>query len=114
MPDLSVDLSLLERAAGALSMLIEELSNSSSIVTFYEDAVGESRLQDALRSFADDWKTHREDLLTSMQSVWKMASQGHHTYIAADDKLAADIRGAYAGMASAAGGGGERCTPGRL
>ena len=105
MPDLSVDLSLLERTAGALSMLIEEFSNSSSIVTSHEDAVGEPRLQDALRSFTDDWKTHREDLLASMQSVWKMASQGHRTYIATDDKLAADIRGAGAGMASAAGGG---------
>ena len=92
MADLVVDLGLLESTAGALSMLIEEFSNASRIVTLYQDAVGEPTLVAALQAFADDWKVHREDLLSSMEAVYKMATQSHNAYIATDDKLAKDLK----------------------
>jgi hypothetical protein len=91
MADLVVDLDLLDRTAGALSMLIEEFSGASRIVTSYEGAVGEPALVAALRSFTDDWAAHREDLLSSMQAVYTMAVQSHKAYIAADDRLAQDL-----------------------
>jgi hypothetical protein len=90
--DLVVDLGLLESTAGALSMLIEEFSNASRIVTLYQDAVGEPTLVAALQAFADDWKVHREDLLSSMEAVYKMATQSRKAYIALDDKLAQDLK----------------------
>jgi hypothetical protein len=90
--DLVVDLGLLESTAGALSMLIEEFSNASGIVTSYHGAVGEPTLVAALQAFADNWKAHREDLLSSMDAVYKMATKSHEAYIATDDKLAQDLK----------------------
>ncbi len=92
MADLVVDLGLLESTAGALSILIEEFSNASKIVTSYEDVVGEPTLAGALRSFSDDWQVHRQQLLSSMQAVYKMATQSHKAYVATDDSLAKDLR----------------------
>ncbi len=92
MGDLVVDLGLLASTVGALSMLVEEFSNASQIVTSYQGAVGDPVLVSALEAFADDWKVHRQDLLSSMESVYKMATQSHKAYLATDDKLAQDLK----------------------
>ena len=91
-PDLEVNLSLLESTAGSLSMLIEEFTNASDIESSYEAAVGEKNLVGALHSFASNWKAHREDMIKSMQDVYKMATQSHQAYLDTDDKLAQDIK----------------------
>ena len=92
MADLVVDLDLLASTAGALSMLIEEFGNASKIVGSYQDAVGDPTLVAALHAFSDDWTVHRQDLLSSMESVYKMATQSRRAYIATDDKLAQDLK----------------------
>lgn len=92
MADLVVDLDLLASMAGALSMLIEEFSNASAIVGSYQDAVGDPTLVAALHAFSGDWAVHRQDLLSSMESVYKMATQSRKAYIATDDKLAQDLK----------------------
>jgi uncharacterized protein YukE len=69
MADLEVDLGLLERTAGSLSMLIEEFDNCSKIVNSAQASVGDPALVAALDSFAGNWTAHREDLLSSMQAV---------------------------------------------
>ena len=91
-PDFEVNLSLLESTAGSLSMLIEEFTNASDIESSYEAAVGEKNLVSALHSFTSNWKAHRENMIKSMQDVYKMATQGHQAYLDTDDKLAQDIR----------------------
>jgi hypothetical protein len=91
MADLVVDLGLLESTAGALSMLIEEFSNASKIVSASQGQIAELTLVGALDDFANDWSVHRQDLLSSMQSVYKMATESHKAYIAADDKLAQEL-----------------------
>jgi rRNA-processing protein FCF1 len=90
MADLVVNLGLLESTAGALSMLIEEFSNASKIVSGSQ--IGDPTLDGALGDFAGDWSVHRQDLLSSMQSVYKMATESHKAYIATDDKLAQELR----------------------
>jgi rRNA-processing protein FCF1 len=92
MADLVVNLSLLESTAGALSMLIEEFSNASKIVNASQGEVAEPTLVSALDDFANDWTVHRQDLLSSMEAVYKMATESHKAYIATDDKLAQDLR----------------------
>jgi hypothetical protein len=92
MGDLVVDLDLLASTAGALSMLVEEFSNASKIVTSYQGAVGDPTLISALQAFAGDWQVHREDLLSSMEAVYKMATQSRKAYIATDDQLAKDLK----------------------
>jgi Holliday junction resolvase len=92
MADLVVDLGLLESTAGSLSMLIEEFSNASKIVSFAQQSVAEPVLVSALEDFANDWSVHRQDLLSSMEAVYKMATESHKAYIATDDKLAQDLR----------------------
>jgi hypothetical protein len=92
MADLVVDLGLLEQTAGSLSMLIEEFSNASKIVSSAQRSVAEPILMTALEDFANDWSAHRQDLLSSMETVYKMASESHKAYIATDDKLAQDLR----------------------
>lgn len=91
-PDLSVNLSLLESTAGALSMLIEEFSNASKIVSASQGQIAEPALVDALDDFANDWSAHRKDLLSSMDAVYKMATKSHQAYIETDDKLAQELR----------------------
>jgi hypothetical protein len=92
LPDLVVDYSLLESTAGSLNLLIEEFTNASKIVNSAQDAVGDPSLIAALDAFAGNWAVHREDMLTSMQSVYQMATKSHKAYVAADDRLAQDIR----------------------
>lgn len=92
MADLVVDYNLLESTAGSLSLLIEEFTNASKIVKSYQSAIGDPDLVGALNDFASDWQVHREDLLSSMKSVYQMATQSHKAYVDADDKLAQDIR----------------------
>jgi hypothetical protein len=92
MADLVVDLSLLERTAGSLSMLVDEFSNATKIVTSYEAAVGEPQLVAALQAFSGDWQAHREELISSMKAVYQMATKSHKAYIDTDDKLAQDLR----------------------
>jgi hypothetical protein len=92
MADLVVDLDLLASTAGSLSMLIEEFSNASKIVTSYQGAVGDPTLISALQAFAGDWQAHRQDLLSSMEAVYKMAAKSRQAYITTDDKLAQDLK----------------------
>jgi hypothetical protein len=92
MADLVVDLDLLASTAGSLSMLIEEFGNASQIVISYQEAVGDPTLVAALQAFASDWQVHRQDLLSSMEAVYKMATQSRKAYIATDDKLAQDLK----------------------
>lgn len=92
MADLVVDLDLLASTAGSLSMLIEEFSSASKIVTSSQGAVGDPTLISALQAFAGDWAVHRQDLLSSMEAVYKMATQSRKAYIATDDQLARDLK----------------------
>lgn len=92
MGDLVVNLDLLERTAGALSMLMNEFNNASKIVSTYHGSIGDPTLAGALDDFASDWSAHRQDLLSSMQSVYKMATESHKAYIDTDDKLAQELR----------------------
>lgn len=96
MADLEVDLGLLERTAGSLGMLIEEFGNCSKIVNSAQAGLGDSTLAAALDSFAGNWAAHRQDLLSSMQAVYKMATASHKSYLQTDDSLARDIQ--QAGM----------------
>jgi hypothetical protein len=92
MADLVVDLDLLARTAGGLSVLIEEFSNASKIVGASQSQITEPTLIGALDDFASDWSVHRQDLLSSMQSVYKMATESRKAYIDTDDKLAQELR----------------------
>jgi hypothetical protein len=92
MADLVVDLGLLAQTAGSLSMLIEEFGNASKIVSSARGSVAEPVLVTALDDFANDWSVHRQDLLSSMQTVYKMATESRRAYIATDDRLARDLR----------------------
>ena len=92
MADLVVDFNLLESTAGSLGLLIEEFTNASKIVNSYQTAIGDPDLVAALDAFAGNWAVHRQDLLTSMQSVHDMATKSHKAYVSTDDKLAQDLR----------------------
>jgi hypothetical protein len=92
MADLVVDLSLLESTAGSLGMLVEEFSNATKIVTSHETVVGEPQLVAALQAFSGDWRAHREELVSSMNAVYQMATKSHKAYIDTDNKLAQDLR----------------------
>jgi hypothetical protein len=92
MADLVVDYNLLESTAGSLNLLMGEFKNASKIVTSYQSSIGDPDLVGALDEFASDWQVHRDQLLSSMQSVYDMATKSHKAFVEADDKLAQDIR----------------------
>ena len=68
------------------------IGDTSKIVTSYQGAVGDPTLISALQAFAGDWQVHRQDLLSSMEAVYKMATQSRKAYITTDDKLAQDLK----------------------
>lgn len=93
MADLVVDLTLLEDTDRSLGVLANEFKDASAIVGGYRADIGAPVLIGALDQFADDWAVHREQLLSSIQAVRELASQGHQQFRATDDKLARDVRG---------------------
>lgn len=90
MADISVDLEMLRQTATQLNNLINEFDNASNIVS--NAGIGDATIDGALDSFANDWKVHREKLVSSMRAVQQMASQGYQGYTSTDDKLAQDLR----------------------
>lgn len=97
MGDLDVPIHELEAVAGHLDLLIEEFSGSGNIVRSYDADVGSGSVRDALHEFADNWETHRQELLGTMQAVRDMAAKGREAYLDADNKLAASLVAAVTG-----------------
>lgn len=90
MADLVVNLDMVQSTANTLSNLADEFNNSSQIVS--DAAIGESIIDSALGNFTGNWKVHRENLVSSMNSVQKMASQSYQDYTATDNKLASELQ----------------------
>lgn len=96
MGDLEVPIHELEHVAGRLDLLIEEFHSAGEIVKHHGADIGSGTVKDALHEFADNWETHREELLGKMQAVRDMAAKGREAYLDADDKLARSILKALA------------------
>ena len=91
MGDLEVDLDMLGETAGSLGMLIHEFDRAAAIVEDAETAIGRNALLDEMREFVEEWKHNRENLLQSMDAVYKMATESREAYIQVDNDLARSI-----------------------
>jgi hypothetical protein len=88
--DISVDLDMLNQTATQLTTLVNDFSNAGKIVSGAD--IGDPTIGGALNNFTGDWKVKVGDLISSMQSVQKMASQGYQGYTATDNQLASDLK----------------------
>jgi hypothetical protein len=90
MADLVVNLDMVQSTANTLNNLANEFNNASQIVG--DAAIGDDTIDSALGNFTGNWKVHRESLVSSMQSVQKMASQSYQDYTTTDSKLASELQ----------------------
>lgn len=90
--DLVVDLQLLASTRDSLEKLHTQFESAGEIVDQSEGGVGERNLVSTLEDFASDWKTHRENLLKSIEAVHKMAASSYTTYVSTDQKLAQSLK----------------------
>lgn len=90
MADISVDLDMLRQTSNQLNTLANDFSNAAKIVS--NANIGDSTIDGALGNFTGDWKVKVKNLVSSMQSVQKMASQGVQAYTHTDNKLASDLK----------------------
>jgi hypothetical protein len=87
--DISVDLDMLNQTATQLNTLVNDFSNAAKIVSGAD--IDDPTIGKALDNFTGDWKVRVGDLISSMQSVQKMASQGYQDYTSTDTKLAQSL-----------------------
>lgn len=97
MADIQVDLDMLQSTATSLNTLISDFSDAAKIVT--DADINDSTIGKALDNFTGDWKVRVGDLISSMQTVQKMASQGYQDYTSTDSKLTASLQQDSSGSA---------------
>ncbi|HSZ41303.1 MAG TPA: hypothetical protein VK817_15215 [Trebonia sp.] len=90
MSDISVDLDMLNQTATQLNTLVNDFQNAAKIVS--SAGINDPTIGKALDNFTGDWKVKVGDLISSMQSVQKMASQGYQGYTSTDNQLASDLK----------------------
>jgi hypothetical protein len=88
--DISVDLDMLNQTANQLETLVNDFSDAASIVKNAD--INDPTIGKALDNFTGDWKVRVGDLISSMKSVQKMASEGYQQYTATDTKLASELK----------------------
>jgi hypothetical protein len=98
MADIQVDLDMLQSTASSLTTLINDFSNAAQIVQ--QADIGDPTIGKALDNFTGDWKVRVGDLISSMQSVQKMASTGYNDYTTTDTQLAQQMAQAGSGSSS--------------
>jgi hypothetical protein len=98
MADIQVDLDMLQSTANTLTTLINDFSNAAQIV---KDAdINDPTIGGALNNFTGDWKVRVGDLISSMQTVQKMANTGYTDYTSTDNQLAQQMQQAASGSSS--------------
>lgn len=90
MADISVDLDMLRQTSNQLNILANEFSNDTNIVA--NASIGDPTIDGAMKYFTNSWWVNRKSLVSSMQTVQKMASQGVHDYTHTDNKLASELK----------------------
>ena len=98
MADISVDLDMLNETANSLNTLIDDFSNAAQKVK--DPDIGDPTIGKALDNFTGDWKVRVGDLISSMQSVQKMANTGYTDYTTTDTQLAQQMAQAGSGSSS--------------
>lgn len=89
---LRVDLALLEDTADALGELRAEFADASQIAEAHRGVLGSGEIADAVDSFADNWRRHREKLIKSIESLQSMAADSAQTYREVDGELARSLQ----------------------
>jgi|HubBroStandDraft_3_1064219.scaffolds.fasta_scaffold187894_2 hypothetical protein len=89
MADIQVDMEMLNSTANALNTLINDFSNAAKIVSSAD--INDPTIGKALDNFTGDWSVRVGDLISSMQTVQKMASEGYQQYSSTDSQLAQEI-----------------------
>jgi hypothetical protein len=88
---LKVDLALLDETAEALDHLRAEFANASQIADSYRGVLGSGEIADAVDSFVDNWRRHREKLINKIESLRTMAADSAKTYREVDNELASSL-----------------------
>lgn len=88
---LVVDLDALDARASDLRGLAREFRGSARQGAAARAAVGHERVAGALEEFTDNWRRHRDALVSSLDAVAQMARDSHDAYVETDEQLAAEL-----------------------
>lgn len=88
MSDLSMNLSALETLSTRLTSVSNDLSSSEAFSRTVAGLVGDDRLAQVVRDFAEKWNIRREHLITEIEGTAAAATAIHDTFEELDKKLA--------------------------
>jgi hypothetical protein len=87
----AIDISLLRETSGRLGRVTETLGGARGTAHADADAVAHPDLADAVRQFADNWRTHREHLVDQVSGGQKFVTGAADAYERLDQQLASAL-----------------------
>jgi hypothetical protein len=92
MSDLVVKFHELEESQAALKNIMEEFEHTEHRVDGLDDIWSNGHVQDAMHSFASNWKDHREKLLKKMDDAYKHSEKCLQSWEKVDGSLAQSVQ----------------------
>jgi len=91
--DLQVDYDLLSTSAKQLAQIRREFKELEDWKQDTKALLGDSRVQDAMGSFVDNWDHNRKRLVKEIEEVGKMVKTTSDAFKGLDDELARTAKG---------------------
>jgi len=104
MPDLSIDLALLESTENGLKKIARDITNMPALSNTLAIATGEGVLALAVQDFAKNWDRKRHDMESALTTMAKSVSNIHDQFQGLDNQLGQAVAGAVAGAGATPSG----------
>ncbi|MEO7721062.1 MAG: hypothetical protein ABIS08_03995 [Pseudolysinimonas sp.] len=104
MPDLSIDLALLENTETGLQKIARDITNMPGLSNTLAIATGDGDLAGAVQDFAKNWDRKRHDMESALTTMAKSVSSIHDRFQNLDNQLGQAVAGAVAGSAATPSG----------
>jgi hypothetical protein len=103
-PDLSIDLDLLESTETGLKKIARDIANMPALSNTLALATGDGALAGAVLDFAKNWDRKRHDMESALTSMAKSVGSIHDQFQDLDNQLGHAVAGAVAGTGATPSG----------
>jgi hypothetical protein len=90
MPDIDIDLDLLERIVGDLGVVSRRFSDAQAMSNELATYTGHPGLESTVRDFASKWNIHREQIIKKLTFVLDSTTAIHDTFVELEKRLATE------------------------
>jgi hypothetical protein len=92
MPDIDIDLDLLERVVGELAVISRRFTDAQAMSDELAGYTGHPGLESTVRDFAGKWNIHREQIVKKLTFVLDSTTAIHDTFTELEKRLATEAR----------------------